>query len=141
MISLALFLKFFWKPKNDWRFPVNADPLTGRVPSTAPDAPTDAHAIEAREQVERVLHSQVDADATAAPLTPGLIAKAWSPFVIMAVCLAVIGIARQMEKNGPIDLGVVKSYYPIEIPTLHLKVERADRLQKVMTPELTGALV
>ena len=141
MISLALFLKFVWKPKNDWRFPSNADPLTGRVPPTTLDAPTDAHAIEAREQVERLLHSEVDADARAAPLTPGLIAKAWSPFVIMAVCLAVIGIARQMEKNGPIDLGVVKSYYPIEIPTLHLKVERADRLQKVMTPELTGALV
>ena len=135
MISLALFLKFVWKPKNEWRFPPNADPLTGKAPTTPAFAPTDAHAAEAREQVERLLHSQVDADAKAAPLTAGLIARAWSPFVIMAFCLGVIGIARQMEKAGPIDLGLVKSFYKVEVPSLHMQVERADRLQK---PGATG---
>ncbi len=135
MISLALFLRFVWKPKNEWRFPVNADPMTGKADATAV-APTDAHAVAAREQVERLLHSQVDADSKAAPLTPWAVMKAWSPFVIMALCLGVIGFARQAEKPGPIDLGAgVRSFYKVEVPTLHMEVERADRLQR---PGATG---
>ena len=92
-------------------------------------APTDAHAVAAREQVERLLHSQVDADAKAAPLTPWAVMTAWSPFVIMALCLGVIGFARQAEKPGPIDLGFARSFYKVEVPSLHMEVERADRLQ------------
>ena len=92
-------------------------------------APTDAHAVAAREQVERLLHSLVDADAKAAPLTPWAVMTAWSPFVIMALCLGVIGFARQAEKPGPIDLGFARSFYKVEVPSLHMEVERADRLQ------------
>jgi lactate permease len=55
--------------------------------------------------------------------------------VVMALCLGVIGFARQAEKGGPIDLAGLKSYYPVEVPTLHKEVERADRLQK---PGATG---
>ncbi len=135
MITLALFLRFVWKPKNEWRFPPNADPMTGKADPTAV-APTDAHAVAAREQVERLLHSQVDADRKAAPLTPWAVMTAWSPFVIMALCLGVIGFARQAEKPGPIDLGAgVRSFYKVEVPTLHMHVERADRLQR---PGATG---
>jgi L-lactate permease len=140
MVCLALFLRFVWKPKNDWRFPHDVDPLSGHRPSTPAD-PADPHAVEARAEVERLLTAEAEAAKAHPPLTAGLVAKAWLPFVVMAVCLGAIGIARQMEKNGPIDLGVGKSYYPVEVPTLHLDVERAGRLQRVMTPELAGALI
>ena len=38
------------------------------------------------------------------------------------------GILKDQEKKGPIDLGIVKSFYKPEVPTLHKTVERADRL-------------
>jgi len=130
MISMALFLKFVWKPKNEWKFPVAADPVLANPPAL--DAPTDAHAIEAQMQVKRFLGANA---YDARPLTTALVMKAWSPFVIMAICLGVIGFARQMEKPGPIDLGILNSYYPIKVPSLHMEVERADRLQ---APGATG---
>ena len=136
MVALALFLRFVWKPKNEWRFPADADPLTGRSPVKPVVELTDEHAA-ARAEVKRVLHShsQVDEDARAAPLTPRVVMLAWSPYVIMSICLAFIGIARQMEKTGPIDLGVINSFYLVEVPALHKQVERADRLQ---APGATG---
>jgi lactate permease len=122
MITLALFLKFVWKPRHEWKF-TNIDPISG----TTTSAPiTDAHAMEAKEQVERLLGHDGKNDI---PLTPGRIALAWSPFVIMAICLAAIGYARQKEKNGPIDLLGVPSFTRHPIPTLNMQVERADRLQ------------
>jgi len=130
MISMALFLKFVWKPKTEWKFPPPTDPLLANPPPF--DAPTDPHAIEADQQVKRFLGADIHDDK---PLTLGLVAKAWSPFVIMALCLGVIGFARQMEKPGPIDLGLFNSYYPIKVPSLHMEVERADRLQ---APGATG---
>ena len=136
MISMALFLKFVWKPKTEWKFPPPTDPLLIDPPPF--DAPTDPHAIEADQQVKRFLGADIHDDK---PLTLGLVAKAWSPFVIMALCLGVIGFARQMEKPGPIDLGLFDSYYPIKVPSLHMEVERADRLQKPMTPEMAGAVI
>lgn len=129
MITLALFLKFVWKPKNEWKFPANIDPFNGKPTD---NQPTDAHAVEAREQVELLLGNNGENHQ---PLTAGIVAKAWSPFVVMAICLAVIGIVRQVEKNGPISMGITQSYYPIEVPRLHMEVERADRLQK---PGATG---
>jgi len=130
MICMALFLKYVWKPKNEWKFPVPSDPATANPPVLA--APTDAHAIEAQNQMKRFLGANAYDER---PLSTGLVIKAWSPFVIMALCLGVIGFARQMEKPGPIDLGIVNSYYPIEVPSLHMQVERADRLQ---APGATG---
>jgi lactate permease len=146
MVTLALFLKYQWKPKNEWKFPTDVDPLTGK-PVTPPSptahavgSPIDAHAVEAQAKVKELLGTN-QFDNT--PLTPGLIAKAWSPFVIMAVCLAVIGIVRQLEsvtektadgkevkKAAPMKMGPIQSYYAIEIPSLHLEVERAERLRK-----------
>ena len=130
MISMALFLKYVWKPKTEWKFPAVTDPATANPPVL--DAPTDAHAIEAQIQMKRFLGANAYDDR---PLTPGLIMRAWSPFVIMALCLGVIGFARQLEKPGPIDLGILDSYYPIKVPSLHMEVERADRLQ---APGATG---
>ena len=130
MISMALFLKYVWKPKTEWKFPAVTDPATANPPVL--EAPTDAHAIEAQIQMKRLLGANAYDDR---PLTPGLIMRAWSPFVIMALCLGVIGFARQLEKPGPIDLGILNSYYPIKVPSLHMQVERADRLQQ---PGATG---
>ena len=130
MISMALFLKYVWKPNTEWKFPAPVDPAVANPPVL--NAPTDAHAIEAQVQMKAFLGANAYDER---PLTPGLVIKAWSPFVIMALCLGVIGYARQLEKPGPIDLGIISSYYPIEVPGLHMEVERADRLQK---PGATG---
>jgi lactate permease len=155
MLSLALFLKYVWKPRTEMQSadlglrsavepPTPSAPVPGReggelpAPAFPPRElggrlePIDPHAAEAREQVERLLGGK---EPDTRPLTPGLVAKAWSPFVIMALCLGAIGIARQMEKAGPINLGVIDSFYKVEVPTLHMQVERADRLQK---PGATG---
>jgi lactate permease len=134
MISMALFLKFVWKPKTEWKFPVEGGKAEVGSAKETQDfaAPTDAHAIEAQIKVKELLGSHQHDDT---PLTPGLILKAWSPFIIMSLCLGVVGWLRQVEKPGPIDLGVIDSYYPIKIPSLHMEVERADRLQK---PGATG---
>ncbi|QEL14382.1 L-lactate permease [Limnoglobus roseus] len=132
MISLALFLRFVWKPKSEWKFPTDA--TTPPSPETKAEVLAhDPHAAEALKQVQQVLGRPsgfIHAADEEMPLTAGMVAKAWSPFVVMAICLGVIGIVRQMEKNGPIDMGVVRSYYEIEIPTVHLEVERAGRLVK-----------
>ena len=125
MISMALFLKYIWKPKNEWKFPVPADPALANPPVLS--SPTDAHAIEAQVQMKALLGANAYDER---PLTARLVLRAWSPFIIMSLCLGVIGFTRQLEKPGPIDLGILHSYYPIEVPRLHLEVERADRLQK-----------
>ena len=67
------------------------------------------------------------------PLTAGGVFLAWSPWIIMAVFLVISGFLRQAEnEKGPIDLGVVKSAYPVQIPGLHKEVERAYQLQKLL---------
>lgn len=144
MISLALFLKFCWKPKDEWHFSKD-------MPSGPPDpqAAQDPEVQEAREVVATLL-DKGDKAADEVPLTTGTVLRAWSPWIIMAVLLVLGGVARQIEsskrpvkgappdpetgevptKAQPIDLGVVQSYYAIPIPTLHMEVERAARLQK-----------
>jgi len=130
MMGMALFLKFVWKPKSEWKFPAPSDPAL--VDPPALEVPTDAHAIEAQMKMKELLGANKHDDT---PLTPGLILKAWSPFIIMSLCLGVVGWLRQVEKPGPINMGTIASYYPVEVPGLHMQVERADRLQK---PGATG---
>ena len=130
MMGMALFLKFVWKPKSEWKFPAPSDPAL--VDPPALEVPTDAHAIEAQMKMKELLGANKHDDT---PLTPGLILKAWSPFIIMSLCLGVVGWLRQVEIPGPINMGTIASYYPVEVPGLHMQVERADRLQK---PGATG---
>lgn len=125
MITLAIFLKYLWKPKTEWKFPPE-------VEAAKPAAPV-AHAEESGEGVD--IDAAMKDDPVETPLTPWIVARAWSPFIIMAICLGVIGWVRTIEKNGPIDLGPVKSFYPIAVPGLDKQVERAERLQK---PGATG---
>ena len=143
MLTLAVFLKWVWKPKREMRSAElgTRNEIAAAAPAaTAPavPAPSDPHAAEIRDTVASLLD---DTHADTRPLTPLLVARAWSPFVIMAVCLGVIGVARKVEEKGPFDVGPLKSYYGIPVSTLHLEVERAERLQKVVTPELAGSLL
>jgi lactate permease len=126
MICLALFLKFVWKPKEEWRF---ARDLPAGPPD--PDAAREPEVQEAKEVVATLL-DRGDRSAGEAPLTAWTVFRAWSPWVIMAVLLMIGGIARQKEseRKKPIDFGIVDSYYDVPVPTLHKEVERADRLQK-----------
>jgi L-lactate transport len=138
MMTLALFLKFIWKPKNEWKFPANMDALNGTVP-TGTIVRADAHTAEAQAKVQAILASNIE---DTKPLTTKRVLLAWAPFGVMAVCLAVIGIVRQLEKAteivgdqvvvkaAPMKLGPLQSYYSFEIPTLHKEVERAERLRK-----------
>jgi len=134
MITLAVFLKFFWRPREEWRFPAD---LVGSGQTTPPVHPSDPQVAEAVEQVGTLLRSADDRAEKPDRLTAGRVLLAWSPWIIMAVLLVAGGIARQKEseRKKPIDLGVVDSYYEVPVPTLHKQVERADRLQK---PGATG---
>ncbi|MCU0704433.1 MAG: L-lactate permease [Fimbriiglobus sp.] len=147
MLSLAGFLKFVWKPKTEMQATeIGGGAGASRGGAHQPGQTSDPHAAEAMEQVEKLL-GKGKGDTPDRPLTPGLVARAWSPFVVMSVCLGLIGVARQMEtpeveengrrvkKSVPIDLGFAQSFYKIEVPFLHKQVERADRLQK---PGATG---
>jgi lactate permease len=59
----------------------------------------------------------------------------------MSVCLVVSGVLRERENRGPLDLGFAPSYLEAPVPTLHNEVERAGKLQKLLTPEQVGAAV
>jgi L-lactate transport len=127
LICLAVFLKF-WKPKEEWRFAKDLE--TGPAD---PAAATDPHAQEAREAVASLLDKSNGKPEP--PLTFASVALAWSPWVIMSGLLMGSGIIRQAENDKerekrPVDLGVVESFYDVKVPTLHMEVERAERLQK-----------
>lgn len=141
LITLALFLKFVWKPRDEWRFPAS-EFLTGGQ-TAEPAQPADSHAAEALEQVSTIFPSGQGMAEREEPLTARKVMLAWSPFAIMAVCLGLAGVARQQESvlGHAIDFGVVRSYYEAEVPTLHKTVVRAERLQRLMSPEMAGAVV
>lgn len=129
LVTLALFLKAGWKPRDEWRFPAaELAPLS--EPGTAEKAAaTDPHVQEAKDEVALLLGTPGTGEST--PLTARSIAKAWSPFLLMTVCLALAGVARQQESatKHPLDLGI-PSYFEIDVPTLHREVQRAERLAK-----------
>ncbi len=128
MICLAGFLRFVWRPRDEWRFPASE---VGAGQTAEPVVPADPHAAEAREQVSELLPSGQGMAERDTPLTTGRVLLAWSPWVIMAGLLVVSGVIRQREKNGPVDLGLAESYYVVAVPTLHNAVERAYEVQKV----------
>ncbi len=128
LITLAVFLKFMWKPRDEWRF---SDEASGRREPAGVPIPHDPQTDAAKEEAEALLHSALPTSTTAEPpLTFRTVAVAWMPWVLMALCLIVTGILRQAETNtkAPLELFGLKSYYEFEIPGLHKEVERADRL-------------
>jgi lactate permease len=137
LVCLSLFLRFVWRPKDEWKFPADQAGV-GQTPE--PAVPADPHAAEAREAVSRLLPTGVGMAEREVPLTPGRVALAWSPWVIMSAFLVVSGVLREREKGGPLDLGFAPSYFEAAVPTLHNEVERAEKLQKLITPEAVGAV-
>ena len=142
MVILALFLKFVWKPKNEWKFPTTdeggrmkdeekqAAPTPVHPSSLNPQPYEDPQVREGKEEAALLLDSSFRNPHTEIPLTAGRVILAWSPWIIMALFLVVSGIMREREKNGPLTLGFVDSFYVVKVPTLHNEVERAYLLQK-----------
>ena len=139
LVTLALFLRFVWKPREEWKFPAEQQGI-GQTPE--PVRSSDPHVLEAEEAVANLFKAGVGMAEREAPLTVGSVTKAWSPFVVMALCLAVAGVLRQKEAETkhPLDLSIVPSYWEVPVPTLHQQVERAKRLQKPV-PESVAAVV
>lgn len=129
MVVLALFLKFVWKPKDEWKFPADQ---AGAGQTAEPAAPADQHQAEAQEQVAALLPSGQGMVERELPLTTRRVVVAWSPWIIMALFLVVSGFLKQQEKKAPIDLGIVNSLYKADVPTLDEEVERAYQLQKLL---------
>jgi L-lactate permease len=125
MVLLALFLKFAWKPKVEWKFP--SEDKAEEAPKAEPN---DPQVREGKEEAALLLDSSFRNPHTELPLTAGSVILAWSPWIIMALFLVVSGIVREREKNGPLELGFVDSFYVVKVPTLHNEVERAYLLQK-----------
>jgi lactate permease len=125
MAALALFLAFVWKPRDE--LPASALGPLGPVPAAAA-VPHDPQAEYAKEEVESLTAAALAADER--PLTAGRVALAWAPWLVMAAFLVVSGWAKKQEEAGPLDLGVVKSFYIVPVPGLHNEVERAYQLQK-----------
>src|SRR5262245_32732344 len=92
MIALALFLKFVWKPKDEWKFPADE---AGKGQTAEPATPADPHAAEAQEQVAALLPSGQGMADREVKLTAGRVILAWSPWVIMAAFLVVSGVVKE----------------------------------------------
>ena len=106
LITTAVFLKF-WQPRTNWHY----------------DDHEESVAIRA-------------ANAQELSLSGWAIAKAWSPFMIMSVCLLISGFIRQEEnrrvkaKEPAIMLfGQLSTRYEITFDGLHQEVVRAERLR------------
>jgi len=134
LVTLALFLKFVWKPRDEWKFPAEG---TAAIPAPAQTAPHDPHAEAAVEEAKRLLDSSFRNPHAEIPLTAKTVAVAWSPFLVMAVFLAGAGVIRGAENDRKLpdgstpetlEVAGVKTTYKFEVPTLHKQVERADRL-------------
>jgi lactate permease len=142
LITLAVFLKYVWKPRDVFRFPEEApsggrQPPVGRDPQGA-DAPrSDPQAEHAKEEVAELLHSALpEPTAPEPPLTFRAVARAWMPWALMGLFLVASGVVRYLEKEngGALDLGGLKTYYDVEVPGLHKRVERANELIPPGTP-------
>ncbi len=132
LMALALFLKFVWKPRDDWRFP--EEQRAGSVSDgSSSHFPKDPHIEHAKEDVEELLSAALPSSKSTLnekPLTFGTVALAWAPWLLMALCLIASGVVRQLEttKKHALEFAGIKTYYDIEIEGLHKEVERADRL-------------
>ena len=130
LAALALFLKFVWKPREEWRFP--EEKAEGGGQKAEEKQPTDPQAEHAKEEVAALLgppsaflHPPSDK-----PLTVRSVFIAWAPWLLMALCLVGSGAVKHLEgqKKSALDLFGLKTYYDVEVAGLHKQVQRADRL-------------
>jgi lactate permease len=118
LLTLAAFLKFVWKPRDEWMFPVGRDEGRGMREEQSPGGSS----------------SLIPPPSSfSSSLSPGRVLRAWSPFLLMAACLACAVPIRQMEtaRKRPLDLGGgLPSAVVLPVPHLHERVQRADRLAR-----------
>ncbi|HEX4610416.1 MAG TPA: L-lactate permease, partial [Urbifossiella sp.] len=129
LATLAVFLKFVWKPRTEWRFP-DAPGANGGAQTTGPAEPHDPQVDHAKEEAKLLLDSSFRNPHAEIPLTARSVIVAWSPFLVMAVFLAGAGLVRGQEtkEKRALEVGPLQTYYEQPVPTLHKQVERADRL-------------
>ncbi len=117
------------------------DAPVGSTPSVGLD-PNDPHAAEAMALLGG--GSKPRADYETKPLTIGNVTLAWMPFILMSIFLMLTGIVREREgyrgkpiieglplKHGPVYVPFtrIETNYLIDIPTLHNKVQRDEKLR------------
>ena len=128
LVSLALFLRF-WRPRKIWSFDsAPGHELPDPTKSTVVAALKDPH-VSAEADIARSLLAGAGTDDNR-PLRVREVVDAWMPFALMAVFLVLNGFLRIEEKKGIVEVAGIKTVYETEIPYLHNRVERAERLQK-----------
>ncbi|HEY8504426.1 MAG TPA: L-lactate permease, partial [Gemmataceae bacterium] len=132
LVVTAAFLKL-WRPRREFHYEDGSGRLRVRDVPPPPEslAPGLAEAVErvrVEQEAEREGERQAPPDEV--PLSAWAVAKAWAPWALMSVLLGLSGYVRQLEnREGPLPVaGPVRSMYAFEVPTLHHRVERAERL-------------
>jgi lactate permease len=114
LVAGILLLKV-WKPRQEWRFP------------------------HEREADEALAARGPGAPETSISLSPGKVAKAWMPFVLLSMSVLVWGlpgVKRWME--NPHDLGggqIVRFAWKPELPGLHLGVAKGEAVTGHAVPD------
>jgi lactate permease len=135
LVVTAIFLRFFWKPRDQWHFhPAKAPPPPPEPAEAGGDGCRDPHAGAAQAA------AAAGPDVPEVPLTAGRVALAWTPFAIMSVLLLLFGIVRQVEnewkaaylKEGrPLpSVAGLQTIYLIPVPFLDRESSRDPQLQE-----------
>jgi lactate permease len=134
LVVTAIFLRFFWKPRDEWHFHA----ARAAAPPPEPVPPGDKSSSD--PHAEAALATLARPEPPELPLTAGRIALAWTPFAIMSVLLLIFGIVRQIENEWkaaylregqplPSFLGV-QTIYLVPVPFLDKESSRDPRLQE-----------
>jgi lactate permease len=135
LVVTAVFLRFFWKPRDEWHFHAAKAPAPPPEPARAGgDGSHDPHAEAALAAVS------TGPDVPELPLTAARVALAWTPFAIMSVLLLLFGIVRQIENDWkaaylregtPLpSFAGLQTIYLIEVPFLDRESSRDPQLQE-----------
>jgi lactate permease len=110
LVVTAGFLKF-WKPRQPWHFPGTAARSEG---------------------------AKAAAPAAESALTSRAVSVAWAPYALMSLLLLLTGLVRQLEGQGPVHLGFLRTNYLIPVPFLDSEAQRDPRLLTVRAEQLAG---
>jgi lactate permease len=137
LLVTAGFLRFVWKPKEEWHF--------DKESSIADQTETTANDKAMAPPREEPLLASTKNDDSDPPLTAWRVAVAWMPFALMSVLLLLSGLLRQQEgkwisdfeRDGkPIpSFAGLQTVYLVEVPWLHNQSWRAPELQKTNDPK------
>jgi lactate permease len=136
LLVTGAFLRY-WQPANPMHYdvPTTATPVTGQTPpsagGTGHEAAGTGHEADA-EFAQSLLGSGPPTDE--APLTPGRILLAWTPFALMSIFLLLTGFVRQMEPSNfskpPVLIPgtTIQTNYLLSVPWLHDQTTRDSYL-------------